>query len=109
MEGIAEQVVHDVDTAPTGRPRKRLVHSRPVLSQTPITASVLDSRAADEMVQGAPKGLQKKKSDNARHAAKAAAATKKGQRYAAPKKAQAVKTAALHKVSFLACRTAVNC
>lgn len=50
------------------------------------------------MVQGAPKGLQNKKGGNTRHAAKAAASTKKGKRYVAPKKAQAVKTAALHKV-----------
>lgn len=50
------------------------------------------------MVQGAPKGLQNKKGNSSRHAAKAAAAPKKGKRYVAPKKAAAVKSAALHKV-----------
>ena len=53
------------------------------------------------MVQGNPKGLQKQKSSGSRHAAKAAAATKKGKRYVAPKKAAAVKSASLHKVSKL--------
>ena len=50
------------------------------------------------MVQGAPKGLQNKKGQSSRHAAKAAAQVKKGKRYVAPKKAAAVRTAALHKV-----------
>ena len=50
------------------------------------------------MVQGALKGLQNKKGNSSRHAAKAAASTKKGKRYVAPKKAAAVKSAALHKV-----------
>lgn len=50
------------------------------------------------MVQGNPKGLQKQKSGNSRHAAKAASAPKKGKRYVAPKKAAAVKSASLHKV-----------
>ena len=50
------------------------------------------------MVQGATKGLKNKKGNASRHAAKAASSTKKGQRYAAPKKAAAVKSAALHKV-----------
>ena len=54
-----------------------------------------------KMVQGNPKGLQKQKSSGSRHAAKAAAATKKGKRYVAPKKAAAVKSASLHKVSKL--------
>jgi len=49
------------------------------------------------MVQGSSKGLQKTKSSSSRQAAKAAAAPKKGKRYIAPKKASAVKSAALHK------------
>ncbi|GJE88392.1 DUF2462 domain-containing protein [Phanerochaete sordida] len=49
------------------------------------------------MVQGVSKGLQAKKGQSSRHAAKAAAQTKKGQRYIAPKKAAAAKSAALHK------------
>ena len=51
------------------------------------------------MAQGQIKGLQKQKGSGGRHAAKAAAAPKKGKRYIAPKKAAAVKQAALHKVS----------
>lgn len=50
------------------------------------------------MAQGQVKGMQKAKSSSSRHSAKAAAAPKKGRRYAAPKKVQAMKTAALHKV-----------
>ena len=50
------------------------------------------------MVQGATKGLQAKKGQSSRQTAKAAAQTKKGKRYVAPKKAAAVKSAALHKV-----------
>lgn len=49
------------------------------------------------MAQGKSKGLQKK-AESSRHAAKAAAAPKKGKRSIAPKKAAAVKQAALHKV-----------
>ncbi|TCD63251.1 hypothetical protein EIP91_005807 [Steccherinum ochraceum] len=50
------------------------------------------------MAQGNTKGLQKAKSSaSARHASKAAAKPKKGQRYIAPKKAAAVKSSALHK------------
>ncbi|KAH9890016.1 hypothetical protein C8Q73DRAFT_747720 [Cubamyces lactineus] len=49
------------------------------------------------MAQGQIKGLQKQKGSGGRHAAKAAAAPKKGKRYIAPKKAAAVKQAALHK------------
>ncbi|KAH8104798.1 hypothetical protein BXZ70DRAFT_922448 [Cristinia sonorae] len=50
------------------------------------------------MVQGNTKSLQKAKpSSSARHAAKAASQPKKGQRYIAPKKTAAVKSAALHK------------
>jgi len=49
------------------------------------------------MVQGQIKGLQKQKSSASRHAAKAAAAPKKGQRYVAPKKTALVKQAAIHK------------
>ena len=58
------------------------------------------------MVQGQTKGLSKGKSSNAatRHAQKAAAAPKKGKRFVAPKKAAAVKQAALHKVSLSICR-----
>ncbi|KAJ2969265.1 hypothetical protein NUW54_g13005 [Trametes sanguinea] len=52
------------------------------------------------MAQGQIKGLQKQKSSGGRHAAKAAAAPKKGKRYIAPKKTAAVKQAALHKVSL---------
>ncbi|CAL1712736.1 unnamed protein product [Somion occarium] len=47
------------------------------------------------MVQGTSKGLQKRKTSSSRHATKAAAAPKKGRRYIAPKKAAAVKSAAL--------------
>ena len=50
------------------------------------------------MAQGQVKGLQKNKGQSSRHAAKAAASTKKGKRYVAPKKVAAVKSAALHKV-----------
>ncbi|CDO68263.1 hypothetical protein BN946_scf184842.g26 [Trametes cinnabarina] len=49
------------------------------------------------MAQGQIKGLQKQKSSGGRHAAKAAAAPKKGKRYIAPKKTALVKQAALHK------------
>ncbi|KAI0693981.1 hypothetical protein BC835DRAFT_1275230 [Cytidiella melzeri] len=51
------------------------------------------------MAQGQVKGMSKQKSGSAasRHAAKAAAAPKKGKRYVAPKKTAAVKSAALHK------------
>ncbi|KAK7690389.1 hypothetical protein QCA50_007047 [Cerrena zonata] len=49
------------------------------------------------MVQGNPKGLQKQKGSSTRHAAKAAAAPKKGKRYIAPKKTALVKSASLHK------------
>ncbi|KAI0669217.1 hypothetical protein C8Q78DRAFT_1042269 [Trametes maxima] len=49
------------------------------------------------MAQGQIKGLSKTKASSGRHAAKAAAAPKKGKRYVAPKKAAAVKSAALHK------------
>ena len=49
------------------------------------------------MAQGQLKGLQTKK-DSKRHAAKAAAAPKKGKRVIPPKKQAAVKQAALHKV-----------
>lgn len=52
-----------------------------------------------DMVQGNPKGLQKQKGSSTRHAAKAAAAPKKGKRYIAPKKTALVKSASLHKVS----------
>ncbi|THH27042.1 hypothetical protein EUX98_g7158 [Antrodiella citrinella] len=48
------------------------------------------------MVQGTSKGLVKGKSTAVRHAAKAAANSKKGHRYIAPKKAGLMKTAALH-------------
>ncbi|KAF4572501.1 Uncharacterized protein family UPF0390 [Pleurotus pulmonarius] len=48
------------------------------------------------MVQGKTKGLQAKASSS-RHAAKAAANTKKGKKYVAPKKAILVKQAAMHK------------
>ncbi|KAF8208831.1 hypothetical protein K438DRAFT_1812965 [Mycena galopus ATCC 62051] len=48
------------------------------------------------MVQGKTKGLQAKASSS-RHAAKAAAGTKKGQRFIAPKKTILVKQAAMHK------------
>jgi len=47
------------------------------------------------MVQGKTKGLQAKASSS-RHAAKAAANTKKGKRHIAPKKTALVKQAALH-------------
>ncbi|KAI0786872.1 hypothetical protein C8Q75DRAFT_720165 [Abortiporus biennis] len=49
------------------------------------------------MVQGSSKGLQKQKSSTSRHAAKAKANPKKGQRYIAPKKAQLIKSATMHK------------
>jgi hypothetical protein len=52
------------------------------------------------MAQGQLKGISKQKNNfaSSRHAAKAAAATKKGKRYVAPKKTAAVKSAVLHKV-----------
>ncbi|EIN12371.1 hypothetical protein PUNSTDRAFT_42007 [Punctularia strigosozonata HHB-11173 SS5] len=51
------------------------------------------------MVQGKTKGLSQKASgsNSGRHAAKAAANMKKGKRQIAPKKAQLVKQAAMHK------------
>ncbi|KAI0287949.1 hypothetical protein BC826DRAFT_727466 [Russula brevipes] len=49
------------------------------------------------MVQGSTKGLQTRANNNARHAHKAAANTKKGHRRAAPKKAIAIKQASMHK------------
>lgn len=49
------------------------------------------------MVQGKTKGL-KLKAESSRHAQKAAANTKKGQRAIPPKKTALVKQAALHKV-----------
>ncbi|KAI0755435.1 hypothetical protein BC629DRAFT_1554254 [Irpex lacteus] len=51
------------------------------------------------MAQGQLKGVSKKKNTSAasRHAQKSASSTKKGQRYIAPKKKDAVKHAALHK------------
>lgn len=52
------------------------------------------------MVQGKTKGLQAKASSS-RHAAKAAANTKKGKKYVAPKKAILVKQAAMHKVRII--------
>lgn len=52
------------------------------------------------MAQGKTKGLQQK-APSARHAARAAAAPKKGKRIIPPKKAAAVKQAAMHKVRFL--------
>ncbi|OSX59979.1 hypothetical protein POSPLADRAFT_1059274 [Postia placenta MAD-698-R-SB12] len=52
------------------------------------------------MAQGHIKGLQRQKPSATRHAAKAASQPKKGKRYAAPKKAAAVKHAAMHKVSL---------
>ena len=53
------------------------------------------------MAQGKTKGLQAKASNNSRHAAKAAANTKKGKRAIAPKKPILVKQAAMKKVCFL--------
>lgn len=50
------------------------------------------------MAQGQVKGLQKAKASGARHAAKAAAQPKKGRRYAAPKKKDAMKHAVMHQV-----------
>ena len=50
------------------------------------------------MAQGKLKGMQKVKGNGSRHAHKAASSTKKGQRYAAPKKAALVKSATLRKV-----------
>ncbi|KAF5315377.1 hypothetical protein D9619_007305 [Psilocybe cf. subviscida] len=49
------------------------------------------------MVQGKTKGLNKKSGGSSRHAAKAAANTKKGQRAIAPKKPILMKQAALTK------------
>ncbi|EPS94724.1 hypothetical protein FOMPIDRAFT_1133793 [Fomitopsis schrenkii] len=48
------------------------------------------------MAQGQVKGLQKAKPSGSRHAAKAAAQPKKGKRYVAPKKKDALKHAAMH-------------
>ena len=55
------------------------------------------------MAQGQLKGISAKKNTSAasRHAQKSAASTKKGKRYVAPKKKDAVKSAALHKVSLV--------
>jgi Protein of unknown function (DUF2462) len=53
------------------------------------------------MAQGKTKGLQKKSPSSARHAARAAAAPKKGKRYIAPKKAAAIQHASTHKVHIL--------
>ena len=50
------------------------------------------------MAQGKTKGLQAKSGPSARQVSKAAAATKKGKRYIAPKKTVLVKQAAMHKV-----------
>jgi hypothetical protein len=56
------------------------------------------------MVQGNTKGLQKSGGvGNSRHAQKAAANMKKGRRSVAPKKAQAVKQAAMRKVCSALC------
>ncbi|KAJ8521775.1 hypothetical protein ONZ45_g1587 [Pleurotus djamor] len=52
------------------------------------------------MVQGKTKGLQSKASSS-RHAAKAAANTKKGKKYIPPKKPTLIKQAAMHKVRRL--------
>lgn len=60
------------------------------------------------MVQGHSKGMQKAKSSAVRHAAKAASQPKKGHRYIAPKKAAAVKSAALHKVCFFLNYSRIN-
>jgi hypothetical protein len=49
------------------------------------------------MVQGKTKGLQSKASPS-RHAAKAAAMTKKGRKFIAPKKPILMKQASMHKV-----------
>ncbi|KAI0084820.1 hypothetical protein BDY19DRAFT_997383 [Irpex rosettiformis] len=51
------------------------------------------------MAQGRLKGISSQKNATAasRHAQKAAASTKKGKRYVAPKKKDAVKSAVLHK------------
>ncbi|KAJ7288428.1 hypothetical protein C8J57DRAFT_516083 [Mycena rebaudengoi] len=50
------------------------------------------------MAQGNTKGMQAKPTaSSSRHAAKAAAATKKGRKFIAPKKTILVKQAALHK------------
>lgn len=54
------------------------------------------------MVQGKTKGLQAK-APNTRHAQKAAATMKKGQKHIPPKKPVLVKQAAMHKV----CSTAL--
>lgn len=58
-------------------------------------------RLSTAMAQGKTKGLTKK-AESSRHAQKAAAATKKGKRAIPPKKAAAVKQAALHKVCSFA-------
>jgi len=55
------------------------------------------------MVQGKTKGLQQKGTNNVRHTQKAAANPKKGRRTVAPKKAAAVKQAAMHKVRAPTC------
>ncbi|KAH9955159.1 hypothetical protein BC827DRAFT_1142015 [Russula dissimulans] len=49
------------------------------------------------MVQGSTKGLKAKATNDARHAHKASANTKKGRRTIAPKKAAAIKHASMHK------------
>ena len=80
-----------------GRPRTRSRSRHRRASRTaPARHRILTELA---MVQGQTKGLAKGKNSSGRHAQKAAAAPKKGKRYVAPKKAAAVKQAALHKVS----------
>jgi hypothetical protein len=58
-------------------------------------------------MQGKTKGLQKKSPSSARHAARAAAAPKKGKRYIAPKKSAAVKQASVHKACYKQCSQTV--
>jgi hypothetical protein len=59
------------------------------------------------MVQGKTKGLQSKASSS-RHAAKAAAAPKKGRRAIAPKKVALVKQASMRKASFAFVQTVAS-
>lgn len=70
----------------------------PEFSHTIQNSNPVASTTISQMVQGKTKGLTSKASST-RHAAKAAANTKKGKKYVAPKKAILVKQASMHKVS----------
>src|SRR6267154_876709 len=68
-------------------------YSRPIIMPTLYSKHSIN-------LQGKTKGLQTKAHVSSRHAAKAAANTKKGQRHIAPKKAALVKQATMKQVSL---------